>query len=498
MDGECHGMTRVVIVGAGVGGLGAGVRLAAAGCDVLVLEAADQVGGKLGIARSEGHTFDTGPSLLTMPFTLEETLATAGVTLSDRLDVRRVDPLCQYHWDDGTALATHADPDATAAAFEALEHGAGQAWHSLLAQGKRTWDLSLPLFLSAAISGPIELARRSGRPIDPRDILAHTTLERYGARHFRDPRLRQLLDRYATYSGSDPARAPATLSVIPYTESAYGAWHPIGGMHRIAEVLSDVIREQGGEVRCSTPVTRIVTENGRAVGVETAAGEVFPADAVIANCDAADLYDGLVSAPKQAAQIAAAPASLSGFVLMLGVAGRTPGLAHHNIWFPRDYRAEFADIFDDPQPPNTPTIYLCNPAATDPSCAPDGDESWFVLVNAPRNGPVDWEAEGERYQERILDRLDALGLQARERARTIIRRTPADLERLTGAPGGAIYGTASMGPRAAFLRPRNASPAFERLYLASGSAHPGGGLPLVLLSGKIAADLICRDLQLAG
>ena len=498
MDGECHGMTRVVIVGAGVGGLGAGVRLAAAGCDVLVLEAAAQVGGKLGIARSEGHTFDTGPSLLTMPFTLEETLATAGVTLSDRLDVRRVDPLCQYHWDDGTALATHADPDATAAAFEALEHGAGQAWHSLLAQGKRTWDLSLPLFLSAAISGPIELARRSGRPIDPRDILAHTTLERYGARHFRDPRLRQLLDRYATYSGSDPARAPATLSVIAYTESAYGAWHPIGGMHRIAQVLSDVIREQGGEVRCSTPVARIVTEHGRAVGVETAAGEVFPADAVIANCDAADLYDGLVSAPKQAAQIAAAPASLSGFVLMLGVAGRTPGLAHHNIWFPRDYRAEFADIFDDPQPPNTPTIYLCNPAATDPSCAPDGDESWFVLVNAPRNGPVDWDAEGERYQERILDRLDALGLQARERARTIIRRTPADLERLTGAPGGAIYGTASMGPRAAFLRPRNASPAFERLYLASGSAHPGGGLPLVLLSGKIAADLICRDLQLAG
>ncbi len=489
-------MTRVVIVGAGVGGLGAGVRLTAAGCDVLVLEAAAQVGGKLGIARSEGHTFDTGPSLLTMPFTLEETLATAGVTLSDRLDVRRVDPLCQYHWDDGTALATHADPDATAAAFEALEHGAGQAWHRLLAQGRRTWDLSLPLFLSAAISGPIELARRSGRPINPRDILAHTTLERYGARHFRDPRLRQLLDRYATYSGSDPARAPATLSVIPYTESAYGAWHPIGGMHRIAQVLSDVIREQGGELRCSTPVTRIVTEHGSAVGVETAAGEVFPADAVIANCDAADLYEGLVSAPKQAAQIAAAPASLSGFVLMLGVAGRTPGLAHHNIWFPRDYRAEFADIFDDPRPPNTPTIYLCNPVATDPSCAPDGDESWFVLVNAPRHGQVDWDAEGERYQERILDRLDALGLRARERARTIIRRTPADLERLTGAPGGSIYGTASMGPRAAFLRPRNASPAFERLYLASGSAHPGGGLPLVLLSGKIAADLICRDLEL--
>lgn len=488
-------MTRIVIVGAGVGGLGAGVRLASAGCEVIVLEAAADVGGKLGIATTDGYTFDTGPSLLTMPFTLEETLATAGVKISDRLDLRRVDPLCHYHWDDGSELVTRSDSDATAAAFEAFEHGAGQSWHALLAQGKRTWDLSLPLFLSAAVDSPIDLARRSGRPIDPRDILAHITLDRYGARHFHDPRLRQLLDRYATYSGSDPARAPATLSVIPYTESAYGAWHPLGGMHRIAEVLRDVVVEQGGEVRCSTPVARIVTEAGRATGVETTTGEWIAADAVIANCDAAHLYGDLVAAPKQARQIASAPASLSGFVLMLGVAGRSPQLAHHNIWFPRDYRAEFADIFDDPQPPNTPTIYLCNPAVTDPSCAPEGDESWFVLINAPRQGPVDWDAEGERYQERILDRLDSLGLRARERARTIIRRTPADLERLTGAPGGAIYGTASMGAKAAFLRPRNASPAYQRLYLASGSAHPGGGLPLVLLSGKIAAELVLRDLH---
>ena len=214
---------------------------------------------------------------------------------------------------------------------------------------------------------------------------------------------------------------------------------------------------------------------------------------MIANCDAATLYGSLLDAPAQARAIERAPGSLSGFVLMLGVRGRTEGLAHHNIFFPRDYRAEFADVFDDPQPPHDPTIYLCNPAATDPSCAPAGDESWFVLVNAPRQGAVDWDAEADRYQEHLLDRLDALGLEARARARVVLRRSPADLERLTGAPGGGIYGTASMGPRAAFLRPRNASPAAERLYLASGSAHPGGGLPLVLLSGKIAAQLALAD-----
>ena len=264
-------------------------------------------------------------------------------------------------------------------------------------------------------------------------------------------------------------------------------------MHRIAEVLRDVIVERGGEVRTGTRVARVLIEDGAAVGVELADGQRLAADAVVSNVDAAHLYGELLDAPKQARAVADAPQSVSGFVLMLAMRGRTPELAHHNIWFPRDYRAEFADVFDDPQPPHDPAIYLCNPAATDPSCAPAGDESWFVLVNAPRNGPVDWDAAGERYQEHVLDRLDALGLEARSRAKATIRRTPADLERLTGAPGGAIYGTASMGPRSAFLRPRNESPVARRLYLATGSAHPGGGVPLVLLSGKIAAQLALRD-----
>ena len=486
-------MTRVVVIGAGVGGLGAACRLAGAGCDVLVLEAAGEIGGKLGIARAEGHVFDTGPSLMTMPFTLRETLAAADVDLDDVLDLLPVEPICRYRWHDGAELRTWTDLERTAAAFDAIEPGAGRAWRELLAQGQRTWDMSLPLFLSQPVGSILDIARRSGRPVDPRDIQAHRTLAQIGARSFGDPRLRQLVDRFATYAGADPARAPGTLAVIPYTETAFGAWHPAGGMHRIAEVLRDAIVLRGGEVRTGTPVRRIIVEDGAAVGVELADGRVEQADSVISNADASRLYADLLPAPREAAAIAKAPSSVSGFALMLAIRGRTPDLPHHSIWFPRDYRAEFADVFDDPQPPHDPAVYLCNPAATDPSCAPEGDESWFVLVNAPLHGPVDWDAEGERYQERILDRLDALGLDARARAKAVLRRTPADLERLTGAPGGAIYGTASMGARAAFLRPRNASPAARRLYLATGSAHPGGGIPLVLLSGGIAADLVLRD-----
>ena len=486
-------MTHVVVIGAGVGGLGAAVRLVGAGCAVTVLEAGETIGGKLNIEASDGHTFDTGPSLMTMPFTLADTLAAADVRLDDVLELLPVEPICRYRWHDGSHLETWSDDDRTAAELERFEHGAGQEWHALLEQGRRTWEMSLPLFLSEPVGSFIDIARRSGRPIDPRDIQAHVTLSQIAQRRFRDPRLQQVIERFATYAGADPARAPGTLSVIPYTEAAFGAWHPRGGMHRIAEVLRDVIVERGGEVRTGARAERIHVEDGAAVGVELADGTYLAADAVVSNVDASHLYGTLLDAPKQARQVAEAPQSVSGFVLMLAMRGRTPTLAHHNIWFPRDYRAEFADVFDDPQPPHDPAIYLCNPAVTDSSCAPDGDESWFVLVNAPRNGPVDWDALGERYQEHVLDRLDALGLDARARAKRINRRTPADLERLTGAPGGAIYGTASMGPRSAFLRPRNESPVAKRLYLATGSAHPGGGVPLVLLSGKIAADLVLRD-----
>jgi phytoene desaturase len=486
-------MTHVIVIGAGIGGLGAATRLAGAGCAVTVLEASDGVGGKLNIETCAGHTFDTGPSLMTMPFTLAETLAAADIRLADVLELQPVEPICRYRWHDGSQLETWTDEDRTAAEFDGFERGAGEEWRELLAAGQRTWDMSLPLFLSAPVGSLLDIARRSGRPIDPRVIQAHVTLSQIAERRFRDPRLRQLLERFATYAGADPARAPGTLSVIPYTETAFGAWHPRGGMHRIAEVLRDAIEARGGEVRTGARVARILVEHGVAVGVELADGERLAADAVVSNVDAAHLYGSLLDAPKQARQVAEAPQSVSGFVLMLAMRGRTPDLAHHNIWFPRDYRAEFADVFDDPQPAHDPAVYLCNPAATDPSCAPPGDESWFVLVNAPRHGPVDWEAAGERYQEHILDRLDALGLDARGRLKAVLRRTPADLERLTGAPGGAIYGTASMGPRAAFLRPRNESPAARRLYLATGSAHPGGGVPLVLLSGKIAAELVLRD-----
>jgi phytoene desaturase len=481
---------RIAVVGAGVGGLAAALRLAVLGHEVTVLEAAPDVGGKAGCHAAEGFRFDTGPSLLTMPWALEDTFAAAGLELRDHLELVPVAPLCRYTFAEGGELDTHADVRRTAAAMDALSPGAGAAWEGLMRQAARTWELSRRVFLEQPLRSPLDLVRRSAGLADARDVLAHTTLARLARRTFADPRLVRLLERYATYQGADPRRAPGTLACIPYAEAAHGAWHVSGGLHRIAIALREAAERAGATVRTDSAVTRVLVRDRRARGV-VAGGEELAADAVVANADALHLYRDLVGDRRLARRVARAPRSLSGFALMLGVRGRTPGLPHHSVWFPHDYRAEFADVFDDPRPASDPTIYLCNPAATDPSVAPTGDEAWFVLVNAPLQGPVDWDRAAPAYVERLLDRLDALGLEARRRLVTLHLRSPADLERETRTPGGAIYGTASNGPRAAFLRPRNAAPV-RGLYLAGGSAHPGGGLPLVLLSAGIVARAIGR------
>jgi phytoene desaturase len=307
-----------------------------------------------------------------------------------------------------------------------------------------------------------------------------------------------VLDRYATYTGSDPRRAPAALAAVPFVEQAYGGWYVPGGLHRLGEAIRDRSVACGAELRLDTKVWRIATEGGRATGVWLADGSLLPADVVVANADAAQVYGTLVDAPQAARRLAKATPSLSGFVMLLAVDGRTPGLAHHNVLFPTDYDAEFDAVFGSPaRPVEDPTLYVSAPE--DAAVRPFGCEAWFVLVNAPRHvagpkpgrGAVDWRAPGlaASYADRLLDLLGERGLPVRDRVLWSQLLTPADLEASTGTPGGAIYGTSSNGASAAFLRPANRSPV-PGLYLVGGSSHPGGGLPLVALSAQIVCDLV--------
>ena len=491
-------MSRVVVVGAGVGGLACAARLAALGHSVVVCEAADVVGGKLGLvehATDEGvFRFDTGPSLVTMPGVLHELFAATG-GWPDDLSLTPLDPIARYRFADGSGFDASRDLDAHCAALDAgLGPGAGDDWRAFTARARQVWDASREPFLERALGGPSQLARLAVR--QPRDIAAIApgrSLRALGRRYLRDPRLRTVLDRYATYTGSDPRRAPAALAAVPFVEQAFGGWYVEGGLRRLADALLARAVDLGVDVRTSTRVVRVLVEGGRASGVELEDGSSLPADVVVANADAAHVYGDLVDCPPAARRLARATPSLSGFVLLLAVQGRTPGLAHHNVLFPDDYDAEFDAVFGArARPVPDPTLYVCVP--DDPTVAPPGHEAWFVLVNAARHGDgpgaLRWDAAtAASYADHLLGRLAVRGLDVRERVLWSQHLSPADLEARTGAVGGAIYGTSSNGPAAAFLRPANRSPV-DGLFLVGGSSHPGGGLPLVTLSARVVAGLV--------
>ncbi|MDT3445294.1 FAD-dependent oxidoreductase [Pseudofrankia sp. BMG5.37] len=539
-------MARIVVVGAGVGGLAAAARLAAAGHVVTVCEQSSQVGGKLGWYSRDGFSFDTGPSLLTMPEVFEELFTATGGPPPAGLEFRRLDPIATYRFADGSGFAARAGDDEFRAELDdALHTGAGEQWARFDAHAAKVWEITRDTFLGQPMSAG-RLARLAGRhPGGITAVAAGRTLRGLAARYLTDERLRMFAERYATYTGSDPRRAPAALAVIAHVERRYGGWYVPGGLFQLGEAIAQRARERRARIRVDAPVVAITREpGGRADGVVLADGGRLPADVVVANADAAAVYGGLLAGTRGdgvGRRLMPRPTpSLSGFVLLLALGpdtrpggsddagdadrpdrasdsggleghgrpvglGRPTGLGgpgkparpgHHTVLFPADYDAEFDAVFRG-RLPTDPTVYVCAPP--DPTLAPPGCEAWFVLVNAPPHAPrpvaartgVDWDRPGlaASYAERVLDLMAARGLDVRHRLRWHETITPADLERRTGAPGGSIYGTSSHGARAAFLRPPNRT-SVPGLFLVGGSSHPGGGLPLVTLSARIVADLV--------
>ena len=489
------------MVGAGVAGLAAGVRLTALGHEVRVLEQGPAPGGKAGRVELDGYRFDSGPSLLTMPWVLSDLFAQTGAPIEDELELHRVDPVTRYRFADGTGFDARADLPEMVEELERWSPGAGTDWVGVLGICADMWRSSVPV-----LTGPPPWPPRRPRPgdprPDPRDLLRVRpwhTLRSLARAHVRDPRLRLVIERAATYAGADPRRAPAALALAGYVEHAFGAWHVRGGLYAIVEALAGRLEALGGELRLSTPVRGIEMAGGRAHALVTDAGAVA-VDAVISSVDALALYRELlpVTSGVRGRRLAAAgrrveagERSLSGFALMLGLRGRTPGLAHHTILFPADYDAEFDDVFRHRRPVRDPTVYVAASSLSDPAQAPPGAENWFVLVNAPTHGGgLDWDREADAYEAELLGRIAARGWDVRERIEMRARRTPADLERETGAPGGAIYGSAPHGRLGTLGRPAGRAPGTRNLWLAGGTTHPGGGLPLVVLGAARVAQEI--------
>jgi phytoene desaturase len=486
-------VTRVAVIGAGVGGLACAARLAARGHEVAVFEQAGRVGGKLGLIEQDGYTFDTGPSVLTWPSLVSDVLALADTPESAAIEFVPLEPQTRYYYPDGVTFDAHGDPDRMRRSFDrALGLGTGAAWTQLMQRAERMWDAIEQPVLSEPVPDLSGMANRAARISDMKAIAPHRTLRGIAREYLHHPHQQQYLERFATYTGSDPRKAPAVQATIPWLEQHRGVWYVPGGLYRIADALRSVVEALGGTVHTDAKVDTIAATDEHVTGVTLSDGTRYAADVVVSNIEPRVAYHLLEhpSASKWRAFAERPEPSLSGFVLLLGLEGRTPDLTHHTVLFCADYDAEFDQIFGpSPQPVTDPTIYISAP--DDPALTPDGGEAWFVLVNAARQGPVDWDAgdTSQRYADHLLDLLAKRGFDVRHRIRTQARISPADLQRRTGAAGGAIYGSSSNGWRAAFLRPANKTP-LDGLYLVGGSSHPGGGIPLVLKSAEITDRLI--------
>jgi len=485
-----------IVIGAGVAGLSTAVRLAAAGWDVTIYEQNAQVGGKMGQVTEGGFRWDTGPSVITMRHVLEDLFAAAGRALEDYIDLQPVEPLTRYFYPDGTVLDATRDLAHMTEQIEALNPRDVEGYLAYLAYAARIHRITGPVFI---YNEPPKLWDLLSVPLPEMPHVDPLRTMSGAINSFVEhPHLRQLFGRFATYTGASPYRAPATLNVIAHVELTGGVWYPRGGIYAIASALEKLARELGVKLHTGCAVDRIEIENKRAVGVQLANGERTRADVVIANFDVALVYEKLlppsVATPQRLQDLTSQEPSCSGFILLLGVEKTHPQLAHHNIFFSPDYPAEFHDIFDRGVPPEDPTIYVSITSKADPSHAPDGCENWFVLVNAPPLGDAfNWEEQASGYRDLVLNKLAEYGVDVREHIRHEHMLTPNDLERLTGARRGALYGASSNSKWTAFRRPHNRAPDVDGLYFTGGTTHPGGGVPMVMLSAASTANMIRQD-----
>lgn len=483
---------RVAVIGAGVGGLACALRLAHAGCHVTIFERNERVGGKLNVLLLDGFAWDMGPSLLTMPHVFDDLFAAVGRQRSDYLKFVPLASTCRYRWTDGTIVDEDQDFWTRPDVARFLEYAAGLyeiSAEAFLHHPLEDWWRQLtPAFLPNLRHLPKIASRRT---------MAETV-----RRFFPDnPHLQQLFNRFATYNGSSPYVTPSAFNIIPYVQARFGGWYVQGGMYAIARALAAVAKELAVEVRLNTEVKSVRRAGGQ---WQINRSENF--DYVVCNQDVLSAVPRFFP-PDQAKAFAEKhtprdPLSISGFVMYLGVDRQYESLDHHNIFFSDDYPAEFRQLFGEHRPADEPTIYVAVNSRKDPAHAPEGCDNWFVLVNAPPldpERPLDWAAMRKTYGDRILDRLEHRfgfeGLRSHVRAQQFF--TPDDFETRYLAQGGALYGFASHSTFSAFRRPAIEPRGLENFFFVGGSTHPGGGLPLVCLSGKMVAERIIQRIRTA-
>ncbi|MFI2855725.1 phytoene desaturase family protein [Paenibacillus sp. JSM ZJ436] len=484
-----------IIVGAGLGGLSCAIKLASSGYQVTVLEQQDQVGGKLQRVQENGYYFDRGPSTITMPQAFERVFADSGRKMEDYLQLIPLDPHTRNFFADGLTvdmtldiasleqqIAKYSPEDASRLRGFLSESAA------LYHQADRHFLNTLMLDTSSKLSPSLVSAFLRIRPL--------TSLQKLLARYFRHPNTLMMFGRYATYVGASPYRAPAIFGMMAHLEGM-GVYGVKGGTYSIPQAFRKVAEELGVDIETGVRVQQLIIEGKRVTGVETEE-KTYRADVVVMNGDVLsacrDLIPELKRPGMRNARIASYEPSISGLTALIGVRRKYDHLLHHNVFFPERYAAEFEHIFDQRKPPQEPTAYICYSGYTEAGMAPEGGSNLFLLLNAPYTSPEwSWEQDGKAYQASILTRLDSLGLDGIQEAEVLRWYTPEDLERDTSAFRGAIYGISSNSARQTFARPSNRLKELDRLWFVGGTTNPGGGTPLVTLSGQLVAQEIINQ-----
>lgn len=493
---------RVVVVGAGIGGIVSALLLAARGLDVTLLEAADGPGGKMRPLEVDGARIDAGPTVFTMRWVFDELLAELGTSVADALPpLTPLSVLARHAWkQDGTRLDLFAD---RARSADAISHWSspaeGRRYLAFCDQAARVYrQLEAPHIRSSRPGllqmvgdlGPRGLATLAG--LGPMASMAASL-----SRRFEDPRLRQLFGRYATYCGASPWSAPATLMLVAHVEQE-GVWAVQGGMAALAQALADLLSARGARLRYGARVQTIDTAGGRVSGVRLTSGELLQADSVVFNGDASALGSLLGPQAAQAPRpVQSRGRSLSAMTWAVHAPSQGFPLLRHNVFFDTNYASEFTDIFQRRRLPRRGTVYVCAQDRLDDGPAPQGAERLLVLVNAPADGDQHRfnDPETDACQTRCMNLLRQCGLTLDlSGSPQVVRRTPADFHRLYPATGGALYGPASHGWMAVFRRPQAATPV-QGLVLAGGSVHPGPGVPMAAMSGRLAAATLMARLD---
>ncbi|PRO65589.1 phytoene desaturase family protein [Alkalicoccus urumqiensis] len=487
-----------VVIGAGLGGLSSAISLAGDGYDVTILEKNETIGGKLNQRSGKGFTFDTGPSILTMPWVLEQLFERVHRNVHDYMEIERIEPQWRTFFEDGTKMDVTSDLPSMLQEMRKVENNPGSSLTQFLSYSQDMYDICMKSFYKTSISGLKDLRKehtlKELLSMDPFHTVADGTKKYFDNKH-----LEQLFNFFVMYVGSNPYQAPAILNQLVYVQLGLGIHYVKGGMYNIARGMKTLLDELRVDIHTATPVSHIYLEGETASGVVTQDGKLHKADVVVSNLEVIPAYNTLLpdTAPvkKEVKSLSKTyQPTVSGLVLLLGTDREFPQLKHHNFFFSEDPKKEFKQIYQKGVPADDPTIYIGVSSKTDPSQAPAGKENLFVLTHVPPKTALKKKADWDKYRDTVIDKLERMGLTGlRDSIEFEYEFNPDTLEELYGANGGSIYGIAAdKNTNGGFKIPAK-SQLYNNLYFAGGSTHPGGGVPMVTLSGQLTADLILED-----